>query len=100
MPIIFASEKACRRLLEKGIVYTFRLKPRLDIGRSWATDRRNGKKIANVYITYVAHLSLRELAPYVEQSGFESLDEWITAIKELNPKMKVNSGWLYKVERR
>jgi len=111
MVIIFSDPNARHQLLEKGLVYTFRKnlrknsdyeKPR----RDWATDRRGGKKICDVKITLLKGWSVFSLVgfpnfspliPYVEWSGFKTIDEWVDAIKRLNGGNFPQFGWLYKV---
>jgi len=100
MTIIFRHEKPRKQLLEKGVVYTIRRHPRSRLGRDWATDRRDGEKIANVYISLVGCFPAEDLTPYVAQSGFETLDGWVQAYKEINPGILGSTGWLYRVELR
>ena len=111
MVMIFAHEKVRAHLLEKGIVYTFRKDHpktsdgvRKQIGDDWATDRRTGKKIADIHITPVEYfIDSRNgkrrryvLVTYVEESGFDTVEEWTQAIKQLNPN-QLTHGWIYKV---
>jgi len=116
MVIIFSNEKARNQLLNEGFVYTFRKNRRKQFEKmlkhrqrqgiavtDWATDKRLGKKIANVIINeYGPHrleepgpYSLDDLAPYTQWSGFNSLEEWKEAILEFSPGLE--KGWLYKV---
>jgi hypothetical protein len=101
MVIIFANEYAREYLLENGIVYSFRKGPvRKQLGKDWMTDKRTGKKIADVYIDAIEEIEpemlYEKLNRYYMQSGFYSTDEWITIISSLN-KWKLPRGWLYKV---
>lgn len=86
MVIIFKNKKARDFLLRKGFVYTLRPK-RKRVGRDWLTDKRGGKKIAEVKIEFIKMITkdniedLKEYAPY---SGFESLDEWLKEAYKLN----------------
>jgi len=75
MPIIFMNEKARKQLLENGIAYTLRQHARKTKGKDWATDKRGGKKIADVYIKLERRASICDLMPFIGQSGFNSLDE-------------------------
>lgn len=89
MVMIFQSEKPRQHLLEKGFVLTFR-KLHMSgrkLGKDWITDKRCGKKIADVLVfsEYATVKPTREmLAPYVNYSGFDSVDEWIEEIERLN----------------
>jgi len=110
MVIIFSHPKVREFLMKNGIVYTYRkMHPktpdgiRPQIGKDWATDRRTGKKIMDVFITPV-QIVLNSQSPdlfrkYVGESGFSSFMEWSLAIKYLNPRHALN-GWIYKVERK
>jgi hypothetical protein len=97
MVIIFSSEKARKQLLEKGIVATFRAHRKLKTGRDWATDKREGKKLADVIILEVGRFDPRDLKNYVYNSGFDSLDEWLLEIIKLNKGRIPIFGWLYLV---
>ena len=101
MVIIFQSEKPRRFLLENGIVFTFRLHRRKSVGRDWMTDRRGGRKIADVYVEEVGLFNSLKLDPYVPYSGFASVEEWNEEIKRILKwdKLPPNGwrGWLYEV---
>jgi len=103
-------------LLEHGVVYTFRSHHkktadgiRLQIGRDWATDRRTGKKIADINVTPVIPIDClnmgKVLSRYARESGFyighgridEAVSDWARAINSLNPKSPT-AGWIYRVE--
>lgn len=120
MVMIFANEKVREYLLEHGLVYTFRTHHkktddgiRPQVGRDWATDRRTGKKIADIQITLMEpmdHLNLRKvLKKYAKESGFhrglgvrDAVTQWIMAIALLNPNEsnpnEPFNGWIYRVE--
>lgn len=96
MVMIFQSEKALRFLLEKGYVYTFRVKPHKD-GRDWITNKRGGRKIADVVIDCWDRVyDLKELKFYVDKSGFASYEEWLKEILRLNGFLP-KEGWLFRV---
>jgi len=126
MVMIFGHPKVREYLLEHGLVYTYRKNHkktadgiRPQTGRDWATDRRLGKKIADIYITPVEHIdcpiNTNLLRKYARESGFYTgeapygsfytglgpidlaVSEWSIAIKSLNPKSPSN-GWIYRVE--
>jgi len=96
--LIFKSEKALNFLMEHGYIYTIRTKKRA--GEVWITDRRGGKKIADGFIVYVGEVNqllpdndwwvtqgacaLEKLEKFVQHSGFDSIEEWINAVKELH----------------
>jgi len=115
MVMIFAHEKVREYLLEHGLVYTYRrhhpktadgIRPQ--IGRDWATDRRTGKKIADISVTPIIPIDIlnmgKVLAKYVRDSGFyigygridEAVSDWARAINALNPNAPT-SGWIYRV---
>ena len=83
MVMIFSLKKVREYLLTNGRVYTFRLKEH-KTGPDWITDRRGGKKIADVLVHYAKRVYPLDLLPWVNQSGFENLGEWIATIFEVN----------------
>jgi len=103
--IIFQNEKARKHLLERGFVYTARTRARAStVLEDWMTDKRGGKKIANVLIEPIvvcalpAHGFPTELLElYVKHSGFDTVDEWVEAIKKFHPNRPVRELWIYKV---
>lgn len=116
MVMIFANEKVREYLLEHGLVFTYRKNHRKtpdgirpQIGKDWATDKRTGKKIADINITPMESIDSQNvrwvLFKYVRESGFytglgrssEAVSKWIMAIKSLNP-FAPRDGWIYKVE--
>ena len=103
MVIIFQNRQVREYLLEHGKVYTYRkgFEKRRRIGRDWATDRRCGKKIADVDIRVVSSISrenlLGALSPFYGQSGLGTVENWIQAIKDLNRGEVPEYGWLYRV---
>jgi len=107
MVVIFSHPKVREFLMKNGIVYTYRkMHPktadgiRPQIGKDWATDRRCGKKIADVVITPVEAINnpqdIKILRKYVSKSGFRTVRDWTLAIRELNPRYTI-CGWVYKV---
>jgi len=69
------------------------------VGKDWIRKRKRSKlKIADVYIEFVKQVkSGKELKPYVQNSGFATLQEWNTEIHKLHKKLGTPNGWLYKV---
>ena len=119
MVMIFNHPLVRAYLLENGLVYTFRKHHpktvdgvRLKTGKDWATNKRCRKKIADIRVTPIEPIDSlnmrRVLTKYVCESGFytgngridESVDEWIQAIKSLNPDKLTEPlrGWIYQVE--
>jgi len=97
MVISFSVKQARDQLLEKGYVYTFRWHERKHIGKDWANSGRTTSKIADVNIELVGELRMLpgSLTPYVEGSGFSSLEEWYATCLRMND---LNwHGFLYKV---
>lgn len=123
MVMIFAHPKVREYLLRpreghNGLVYTFRKHHkktadgvRPQIGKDWATDKRTGKKIVDIYITPMEPIdssnTISVLAKYAKESGFyistapgkidAAMGVWVRAIKQLNPDKPI-AGWIYKVE--
>jgi len=116
MVMIFNHPRVRGYLLENGLVYTFRkhhkktpdgIRPQ--IGKDWATDKRCGKKIADVKITPVVPIDClnmgQVLTKYARESGFyvghgrvdDAVNEWTRAINSLNPD-EPTQGWIYRVE--
>jgi len=108
MVFIFTSEKARNHLLREGFVYTLRARRRsIEFGEDWFTDKRSGRKIADVHVARVIDfpVNLKEgliplkafLEAYVKHSGFASVDEWIDEFKRLNRPHRITHLWLYRV---
>jgi hypothetical protein len=88
---IFQVKEAREQLLNKGVVITFRAyNDRLKLGNDWATDKRCGKKICNIYKSLIENcphenmIEVSDLNPYVPLSGFKSLEDWIDAIHKID----------------
>ncbi len=97
MVISFSVKEARDQLLNNGVVYTFRWNKRKTVGKNWANEKRGGKKIADVNIELVGeYLFLDLLLPYVNQSGFKTLNDWASAIMDMQKKPG-HYGYLYKV---
>ena len=100
MVIIFQNEKARRHLLEEGFVVTFRKNKRKGVNlNDWMTDKRGGKKIADVKIFEMCGCDVGFLKSLVKWSGFRSHEEWKTEIGVLNKEetKDYSIGWLYLV---
>ncbi|GAH39200.1 unnamed protein product [marine sediment metagenome] len=119
MVMIFANKKVREYLLEHWLVYTYRKNHkktadgiRPQTGKDWATDKRTGGKIADIFITPMEAIdsqNMRQvLIKYVRTSGFyrpsyydiymdESVSDWAKAINSLNP-FAPRAGWIYRVE--
>ena len=114
MVMIFAHHRVRKYLLEHGLVYTYRKNHpktadgiRPWIGRDWATDRRTGKKIADIKITPMEPIDSLNMGQvlwkYAIDSGFfrgviqYAVNDWAKAINSLNPN-KPTAGWIYRVE--
>ncbi len=83
MVIIFSSEKARAHLLVKGLVYSVRRKKRKQVGRDWMTDKYRGRKIKDVFTTYMGEKTLSDLPPFASDSGFEKVLPWWDEIQRL-----------------
>ena len=100
MVIIFQNRQVLDHLLKTGEVYTYRRAPKR-LGRDWATDRRCGKKVADVYIHLIAKVTREsipeELDKVSPQSGLNTVESWMQAIENLNRGEVPEAGWLYHV---
>jgi hypothetical protein len=93
--VIFQSRKALDHLLRHGAIFTFRV-CKIKTGKDWVTDRRGGRKIADVVVEEEGEFAPSNLGLYVEYSGFRALGEWTEEICRLNKRLP-EKGWLYKV---
>jgi len=107
MVMLFKSRKALDFLLKHGEVVTFRLHER-KTGKDWITDRRGGKKIADVEVVLLEKVrkpSYRAtyFQKYVHKSGFDNVKEWWDEIVKLNgfsKFMNAEKGYFYLVRLR
>ena len=104
MVLIMQSKPALKHLLEHGFVYTVRLRKRKkDETYDWVTDRRGGRKIADVYVCLVGGCGDNpeawklNLWAWVDHSGFPTVNDWINEILKLNHG-KIGQAWLYLVK--
>jgi hypothetical protein len=98
MVMLFINEHARKQLLKKGEVVTFRRKQHKE-GLDWATDKRGGNKICNIYITCLCKVEkIEDLIPYVSLSGFNSIKDWVSAIRNFIGKSELK-GYLYYVKK-
>lgn len=103
MVIIFENEKARKHLLKKGLVYTFRKKKRKQIGNDWMTNKRGGHKVADVTVKEIGCWSgmfiglWAILKHFSSDSGFSSVEEWVTVITKLHSGLMPEKGWIYGV---
>lgn len=103
--MLFMSPKPRRFLLENGMVYTVRAKKRKlrgeYIGHDWITDRRGGRKIADVIVEHWMPIDKDSLETvlthYVRWSGFLTVTEWINEIKKFNGGKLPRKLHLYRV---
>jgi len=97
MVTVIENEKIRKKLLEDGWVVIFREEPR-SIGKDWMTDRKGNNKICDVHIAPAGTISsVSMLTPYVKDSGFETLQEWLGEMKRMNPRITRAIGYLYKI---
>lgn len=98
MVISFSIKEARDQLMNKGVVYTFRWKRRKKTGKTWANEKRCGKKIADVYIDKPRLIeSPSDLDVYVSGSGFKARKEWLDVILSMHKRFNQMHGYLYKV---
>jgi len=99
MVMLFMNPTVRNFLLSHGYVYTFRVK-RHKKGKDWATEKRTGKKLCDITIQEERPIrDASELQQFVQGSGFKSLEEWVQAIREYNPKLRDILGWIYLVSK-
>jgi hypothetical protein len=85
-PVYVNLRSARNQLLTNGVVYTCRHKKRIKNNMGVTTARKgNFKKcveLAEVNVEYVGRIEKpRELKPYLKESGFETVKEWVLRIK-------------------
>lgn len=99
MVISFSHDIAWKQLIDEGRVVTFRSQRRKNPnGRTWCNRGRGQTKEFDVEISEIGQAmpTDKDLEPYVDFSGFDSVNEWETAIQNLNSST-TDSGWLYEV---
>lgn len=83
-PVIFSREEPRRQLEEHGEVVTVRAHDRT-VGWTWWRASRTGKKRGDVVIQRLYDwVDVLNLAEHVEESGFESVEDWQAAIHDLH----------------
>jgi len=97
-PIVFADETARNQLVDDGVVVTFRATERTT-GSTWWRESRTGPKRGDVDVERIGEVDPSDdeaIAPFRELSGFDSVEAWREAIRQLNGG-DVESGVLYRV---
>lgn len=97
-PIIFADETARNQLLSEGEAVTFRKSARTT-GDTWWRESRLGPKEGDVEVVEIGEVTPwhePELAEYRDLSGFDSIEDWQRAIRNLNGSLP-KTGYLYHV---
>ena len=97
-PIIFADETARGQLETHGEVVTFR-KTQRTTGDTWWRTSRTGPKEGDVTVTEIGPADPWDdgaIDEYADLSGFDSVEDWRSAIHELNGG--TCEGYLYRVE--
>ena len=91
MVMIFSSEKPREFLFKNRYVLTWRkvtLNFERKLGKEWITNKRCGKKIADVIVSIVTKCGIPPseffLKDYVFASGFQTATEWRDEILKLN----------------
>lgn len=100
-PIIFSDHTARTQLLDVGEVVTFRKSSRTT-GDTWWRETRLGPKEGDVEVEEIGQVNPMDkdqLSEFSELSGFESVEAWQKAIRELNGTLP-SSGFLYRVTHR
>jgi len=96
-PIVFADERARRQLVDDGEVITFRISDRTT-GETWWRESRTGVKQGDCRVELLGPVDPADkcvLMAYYREAGFESVDAWQEAIRELNGDL--SDGFLYRV---
>lgn len=100
MPISFMVKEAREQLEEHGFVYTLRPQRR-NTGKNWYNYFRGDTKKGDVHIEFIGyygHVQLltefrdrtQDLEPFVKDSGFNSLEEWLKKAKKSRFLFKVS----------
>ena len=109
----FKSKKALNFLLENGHIYTIRwAKIKADV--VWITSKRGGKKIADAVVAYIGEVvqvvpdnewyvadkasAIGKLDEFVNESGFNSVEDWLEEVKKLNGGKLPEKMYLYYVK--
>lgn len=94
--MFFNVPEARTQLVDKGIVCTLS-KKRLAVGKDIAVYPflyYNHKTLCEIYIVFIKEISSpEELLPYLEESGFKSVEGWLDNAEE-------GSKYLYRVIKR
>jgi len=94
--IWFLEDKVWNFFRRHGEVYTVR---KADRQEGIAYTRRPSGKPIRVNVSLIqALVSTKELARYVEWSGFSSLDEWVEAIDRQHANLPIESLALFHVK--
>ena len=81
--IFLNSEKVRKHLFEKGYVYVLRMWRKIGKAKAYVGNPKNKDFLCYVYVEFVKKVeNPRELEPYVNESGFNSIDEWIQNVKK------------------
>lgn len=99
MVISFSHDVPWRELVEEGEVITFRKSRRARPNcTTWCNRGRGQTKEFDVVIEEIGEVepSSKNLEPYADKSGFESVSAWRQAIIDLNGGIP-DTGYLYRV---
>jgi len=97
-PITFSRQKPRERLLDHGVVFSYRDSGRTT-GETWLRFERLGPKRGEVEVREVGQIEQPEdLEPWAQASGFCSRSEWVRAIRTVHGIEDLSGGSVYKVE--
>jgi hypothetical protein len=83
--IFFNAEKVRQFLIKKGYVHTLRNKHLRSRDVAVYGSYRNWKKIGNIKIEFKNVITEEnQLAPYVKESGFDSVKEWFKTAQKIS----------------
>lgn len=94
--VVFRRDPARNQLISDGEVVVFRSHQR-DTGRTWWSQGESAERESKVSVEEIGTISdLGDLLPYLDQSGFVTLTNWLETIEHLNGYLPA-TGWLYRV---
>jgi len=94
--IFLNSEEARKHLFEKGYVYVLRMWRKIGKAKAYVGDPKNKNFLCYVYVEFIKKIKdPRELEPYIDESGFNKIYEWIQDVKKSYRSFSAN--FLFKI---
>jgi len=99
-PVILSVDAAREHLEEHGEVFSFRTRGRTT-GESWYRASRTGEKCGDCRIELEVRVHADNptewyLEAYVGSSGFDNIEEWVGAIRNLHGTVP-DEGYIYRI---